>query len=294
MKQNKSKATLIIAIILGISVVALTVAFLAQKQKADELLNELNKSNSEKTEVTEELQNMLTQYDNLKSNNDTLNQRLAQEQTKIKKLLKEIKKVKYSNKIALEQYKKETQTLRQIMRSYIVQIDSLNTLNKNLIAENNEVKNKYQAIQEEKQELIHVSDSLSGKVAEAQQLLVGDLSIVGLNKRNKETMRISRILKFKTCFRIKENKIAHKGIHKAYVRIVMPDESVLFESSENLFKYQDKQIVYSAMREFNYQGKELNLCVYYKHQTPQLVSGEYGVDIFIDEVKTNSATFILK
>ena len=73
MKQNKSKATLIIAIILGISVVALTVAFLAQKQKADDLYTELNKSNSEKTEVTGELQKMLSQYDNLKSNNKRTN-----------------------------------------------------------------------------------------------------------------------------------------------------------------------------------------------------------------------------
>jgi len=294
MKQNKSKKTLIIAIILGISVVALAIAFLVQKQKADDLFVELNKSNSEKTEVTGELQKMLSQYDNLKTNNDTLNQRLNTEQTKIKKLLKEIKKVKYSNKLALKQYKKETQTLRHIMRSYIVQIDSLNTMNKNLIAENNEVKNKYQAVQQEKQELIHVSDSLSDKVAEAQQLLVGNLSIIGLNKRNNETMRISRIIKFKTCFTIKENKIAHKGAHKAYVRIVMPDETVLFESSEDLFQYQDKQIVYSAMRDFDYQGKETNICVYYKHENPILVAGEYGVDIFIDGVKTNSGTFILK
>ncbi len=294
MEQKQTKTSKIIVLLLAIMVIVVSIAFYMQKQRADDLLTELNKSNSDKTEVTAELQEMLAQYEGLKSDNDTLNKHLNKEQAKIKKLLKEIKRVKYSNKFALKEYKRETETLRKIMRSYIVQIDSLNTLNQNLVAENKQVKSQYEAVNEEKNTLLQVTDSLSGKVAEAQQLLVGNLFITGLNKRDRETNKIARIVKFKTCFQVKENKVAKEGAHQAYIRISMPDKSILYKSNEDLFDYQGEKIVYTAARQFDYQGKEMNLCVYYKHQTPPLVRGNYHVDIFIDGIRTNSASFELR
>jgi hypothetical protein len=267
--------------------------WLQEKNKKLEVISELEKTDSEKTQVTSELENMLFQYEDLKTNNDSLNLKLESEQEKIKQLLKEIKQVKYSNKLALEQYKKETETLRAIMRSYIIQIDSLNTMNQNLLAENKEVKNMYQEAQEEKEVLLSVTDSLSSRVAMAEQLLVKSLFISGLNKRDNETNRVERIEKFKTCFSIKDNKLATKGKHLAYIRISMPDKSVLYESEENLFNFKGDDIVYTAFREFDYQGTETELCIYYKHVTPTLVKGTYHVDIFIDGERVNSASFEL-
>lgn len=123
---------------------------------------------------------------------------------------------------------------------------------------------------------------------------MGNLFVTGLNKRDKETNRVSRIVKFKTCFRIKENKLARKGIHTAYVRIAMPDKSILYNSAENLFDYQGEKIVYTAMRQFDYQNKDMDLCIYYKHETPELVQGIYHVDVFLDGTRITAGEFQLK
>lgn len=291
--MNNSSVFKVLSAVFFISTLLFSFLWMQEKNKKKEVIYELEKTNSEKTQVTSDLENMLYQYEELKTNNDSLNVKLTNEQEKIKKLLKEIKQVKYSNKLALEQYKKETETLRTIMRSYIVQIDSLNTMNQNLIAENKEVKTKFEEAQEEKQVLLSVTDSLSSRVAMAEQLLAKDLTISGLNKRDNETNRIERIEKFKTCFSIKDNKLATKGKHVAYIRISMPDKSVLYESEEDLFDYKGEKIVYTATREFEYQGTETDLCIYYKHVTPALTKGTYHVDIFIDGERVSSATFEL-
>ncbi|MCK5536569.1 MAG: hypothetical protein KAI79_07065 [Bacteroidales bacterium] len=292
--MNSSTIYKITSLILAIGLIALAFFFFQEKKHSSELLSELEKTDSEKTQVTSDLEKMLFQYDDLKTNSDSLNVQLAIEQKKIKNLLKNIKNVKYSNKQAIEQYKKETETLRNIMRSYIVQIDSLNTMNKSLIAENKEVKSQYESVQEEKNILLLVTDSLTGRVAEAEQLLVKGIFISGLNKRDKETDNVERIEKFKTCIDIRENKLAKKGNHTAYIRISMPDKSVLYESSEDLFLYKGDNIVYTAYREFDFDGKDKNICIFYKHVNPPLTGGNYNVDIFIDNERVSSASFQLK
>ena len=60
---------------------------------------------------------------------------LEKERTRIVKLLS----INASNVQLIKKYKSEITTMREIMKSYIVQIDSLNTRNKILVAENTEI-----------------------------------------------------------------------------------------------------------------------------------------------------------
>ncbi|MFA7252217.1 MAG: hypothetical protein WC056_08725, partial [Bacteroidales bacterium] len=85
--------------------------------------------NLEKEELTQQTIQLRSEYDALSSTNDTLNLRLTEEREKIDLLIERINKTEATNRTRIREYEKELGTLRSIMRSYIHQIDSLNTLN---------------------------------------------------------------------------------------------------------------------------------------------------------------------
>ncbi|HQH41095.1 MAG TPA: hypothetical protein PK825_05070, partial [Bacteroidales bacterium] len=74
------------------------------------------------------------------------------QQDRIKKLLA----INATNVEKINLYKKELVTLREIMKSYIVQIDSLNRRNMQLVEENEEVKERLDQARKSNEELTQV------------------------------------------------------------------------------------------------------------------------------------------
>ena len=85
---------------------------------------ELKEKSDEKEKVQAELETLLADYNTLQTDNKQINAELEGEKEKIKQMLEEIKNIKSANYYQIAEYKKELNTLREIMRSYIVQIDS--------------------------------------------------------------------------------------------------------------------------------------------------------------------------
>ena len=293
--QTKKKLSLqmIILIIMALVVVFLLVDKLLQKKKTDNIIVQLTESNTEKQSISEELKGLYQQYEGLKTNNDTINSKLIQEQTKIKDLMEQLKYVQISNEVKIKEYKKELNTLRQIMRSYIVQIDSLNTKNQLLTAENKDVKTKYQSVLTEKQGISTERDSLAGTVQKASTLKAINMLAIGINIRGKETNKVSNLDKIKVCFTIDENIIASKGNKIVYLRIAKPDKYVLKESEYDLFEFEGKEIAYTAKREMNYKGDQADICIYWK-KAEELLPGLYYVDVFTDGKRIGTMAFSLK
>ncbi len=291
--QKKSKIQAIILIVLALAVVLLLIDKILQKSKTDDIIVELTESNTEKQNISEELKGLYQQYEGLKTDNDTLNSKLNEEQTKIKELMEELKYVQISNATKIKEYKQELNTLRQIMRSYIVQIDSLNTKNQMLTAENKDVRNKYQNVLTEKKDLSSERDSLAGTVQKASTLKAVNMLATGVNIRGKETNKISNLDKIKVCFTIDENVIASQGNKTIYLRIAKPDKYVLIESEYNLFDFEGKQIAYTAKRDIVYKGDQTDICIYWK-KSEELMAGLYYVDVFADGKRIGTMAFSLK
>lgn len=140
--KNKKLVIIIAALI----VVVAGVSFLA--------FNEFRKNREmtevfavEKEEMENEYSTFATQYDELQVqiNNDSLREKLESEKLKTQRLLEELRQVKSSNAAEIIRLKKELKTVRAVLRSYVMQIDSLNRLNAALMVENQEVKSKYTA-----------------------------------------------------------------------------------------------------------------------------------------------------
>jgi len=291
--QKKSKVQSIILIILALGIIGLVIDKILQKNKTDEIIVELTESNTEKQNISDELKGLYQQYDGLKTDNDSINVKLGVEQTKIKKLMEELKYVQISNATKIKELKQEVSTMRTIMRSYIVQIDSLNTKNQQLTVENKDVKNKYQTALSEKKGLSSERDSLAGTVQKAATLKAINMIATGINIRGKETNKISNLDKIKVCFTVDENIIASKGNKTVYLRIAKPDKYVLIESEYNLFEFEGKQIAYSAKRDIVYKGDQTDICIYYK-KTEELIPGLYYVDLFADGKRIGTMAFSLK
>ncbi len=290
-KTNNIKVFIIIA--LAISIILLVIDRFNQTSKTNIIIEDLENTNTEKVKIDKELKDMVVQYDNLKTNNDTLNAQLNKEQEKVKEIIKKLKYVRASNSGQVKIYKAELETLRKIMRSYIVQIDSLYTKNKALISENKQVRNQYQQAVDANEDLSYERDSLAGTVKMASALKAVNIKAIGLNERNKETNRINKLFKIKICCTIDENNITEKGSKYVYIRIVKPDKYIIVESEDNLFDFEGKQIAYTSRSSIYYSGKKTDMCIYWK-KSETLKPGLYYADIFTENQKIGTMAFRLK
>ncbi|HUW06613.1 MAG TPA: hypothetical protein VMW01_10145 [Williamwhitmania sp.] len=262
----------------------------AEKKQSEVIQYQLNE---EKDSIESNLNNLYSDYKNLESNNDSINNQLAVERGKIQGLLAQMKQEKAINYQKIKDYQKELGTLRSIMKSYIQQIDSLNTMNQALIAENVKVKEESGMTKMANQELSQKNEELSSKVQKGSIIKARDIAATLINKRGKTVTRARRIDKIKVCFTLVENDIAQAGLRDVYVRITGPDKYVLAKSETDLFDYQGQKIVFSAKREIDYQNKDVDLCIFYDNNG-DLVSGSYDVNIFTDGMQIGTTQFMIK
>jgi hypothetical protein len=236
-----------------------------------------------------ELREIYVEYDSLKSENDTMNLKLQAEQDRIERLLK----INANNVYKIRMYEKELQTIRKVLRSYVVQIDSLNMANQELRAQNIEVRQQLHRSESEKAELSQVRDELSSKVEMASILNAKNIVITALrNEKGRETDRYDKTIQLRICFTLRENPILEPGPRMIYMRIARPDD-VILTSGVNFFDFEGQQIVYTASREVSYENVDVDLCIYWQNDG-LLIPGTYSVNLYAGGHVIGSTTFALK
>lgn len=285
-QKNKSGLMFILFLVIGLLVVV-TWLYIDQRQTTDEIETALT---AEKDSLQSHLVQLRDDYDELMTDNDSLNAHLTEEKEKIDDLLAEIKTVKATNYAKIKQLQNELGTLREVAKSYVRQIDSLNTMNQELVAENIKVKNEIKEVTNAKVELEEKNKDLSGKVELASTLGTEKLKAYPINKRGKENSKINKIAKIKVEFTVKENVLAEKGERDIYIRIAGPDDYILAKSEEDLFEYQGQQIVYSAKRPVDFMGEDLDVVVFWDNNGA-LITGTYEVYIFADGAEIGNTQF---
>ena len=244
--------TLIIVLVIGLGAVSF---LLFRSHTANQEMQQLFEV--EKEELENEYSSFATQYDELqiKINNDSLYEKLEQEKLRTQRLLEELRQVKSTNAAEIMRLRKELKTVRAVMRTYIIQIDSLNRVNQQLASENQTVKKKYSEATQQISSLSEEKKSLNEKVTLASQLDATHITITPTNKRGKKTTRIKRITRFDIGFTIVKNITAQTGQRAIYVRITKPNQEVLTKSASNTFPYEDRNIAYSIKKYIEYTGR---------------------------------------
>jgi Tfp pilus assembly protein PilN len=284
-KKSTPVGMIVTSIVLGVALVFLIFMYFEKKNKMIEMETALTQ---EKDSLANELRHMVVAFDTLKTNNDTLKAGVEKQKNKIIQLLS----VNASNVRLIKSYKNEITTMRDIMKSYIVQIDSLNTRNKMLTSENTEIKQQITEVRNTNTELSKVKEELSTKVEVASIIQAKNITAVSLNKKRKETTRIGNLDKLRICFTLRENPLAKPGQKDVYMRVIRPDSLVVTGSPDNLFEYKGNKIIFSANRQVDYMNQDIEVCIYMDNKGDFII-GNYSVELYLENNIIGRTNFML-
>ena len=287
--KPKKRSTTLLMVVIGLLTVVITVLGVMLYQNSQKYNEEKQLIVEEKMDLERQLNEMIIEYDDLKTGNDSINSLLLTEQNKIQRLLK----IDASNAQKIKMYKQELETLRKVMRSYIVQIDSLNTRNRELTAENIQVRTQLEQVELDRDALTQEKEDLSSQVAIASVLNAKNIVAEGLNKRSKPNDKSQKIEKVRVCFTIRENAIASAGKKIIYLRIIRPDDVVLTAGGSTMIEVNGEQLVYTTYRELEYENQDIDMCIFWD-KTEELIPGTYAVHLLAEEHEIGTTTFDLK
>lgn len=291
---------LIAVIALGLTTIILGILVIVQSQTVEEQTGSISGLEVEKLQLQTDLQDMLIQYDTVTVANEQLSAEITAQQEQIREMLKEIEKHK-DDAYIISKLKKEATTLRDIMKGYLVTIDSLNTLNQDLIRDNEYLANELTDAKVKTQELESSKQNLESIVATGSILQTLEISAVGLRIRSngtqKETNRANKTEIIRTCAKIGENRIAQSGKKEIYLRIISQNGIVLqSEANGNQqFNFNGVSGKYSVKRSFDYKNASTDVCVFFNIPEDLEVSeGNYIVEMYEGGALIGKTDFDLK
>ena len=254
---------------------------LRQKTEIKEIVEQME---FEKEQLEDEYEELAIQFDGYQTpdiHNDSLVQLLSQEKQRVQDLLEELRITKVTNARRIAELKKELATVRQVMVSYVQQIDSLDRTNKRLVKENQQVKQQYQEVARQAQQLEEERTQLAEVVSRASMLEISQFAMTMLNKNDRKTTSYSKIQKLQFDYVIARNITNKPGMKTLYMRITRPDGEVMQKSVNDVFRFESGEIAYSIAKDFEYAGEETSGTLYWLVEEILQV-GIYNADFFVD------------
>ncbi len=267
----------IVIIILAVILAALSILYfnIHRQQQAEYDLLVIDRDS-----IQSNLSDLMADFDDLQISNDTLSLQMGIERQRADSLMKRLQQERSWSYSKIKQYEKEVATLQNIMRGYIRQIDSLNTLNKQLIDENVSYRKEITTATMRAEMAEEKAQELDNKVRQGSVIYARSIRLVALNGRGKEVSRIKNAERLRVDFTMTANALAMPGEKTVYVRITSPDGYVLSSESVPTFEFEGERISYSASRDVDYQNEDLNVGIFYTGSG--FIAGTYVVQLYCD------------
>jgi hypothetical protein len=249
----------------------------------------------EKESLSDEYKELSLQYEGYKFSvgNDSLLALLNTEQEKVQRLQEELRTVKSTNVRRINELKKELETLRKIMRNYVIQIDSLNAVNQQLKDENRQVTQKYQQASSQAARLSKEKEQLTERVQMASRLDAVNIQASLLTSKGKNAKKINKAAQLMLTFIISKNITAPVGEQIVYVRLMKPDDDILTKPNSGYFQFENREIMYSMKKPIEYDGEEQSIVMYWDIEE-YLSPGNYRADIFAGGNLIGRKSFMLE
>jgi len=279
----------IVIVILSVILVALSALYFSihrQQMIDNELLQ------ADRDSIASDLGHLMDDYDNLQIANDTISANLTTERQRADSLMERLRKERSWNLAKIKQYEKEVGTLRTIMRGYIKQIDSLNTLNKQLIEQNVSYRKEITSAQLRADMAEEKAAELDNKVRVGSVIRARDIRLAALNDKSKPVSRIKNARRLRVDFVLSANDLAAPGNKAIYVRITSPDGYVLTTDAAPTFEFEGERLPYSAMREVDYQNQDLEVGIYFN--STGFTSGAYRIQLYCEGRAIGAAEAFMK
>ena len=220
-------------------------------------------------------ESLVTELQELKDRNDTM---MVKYQEAVV-MLEQLQKEKTYNYNQLAKYKREVETLRGVMKGYLRQIDSLNTINNNLQAQNVAYKKEISTAQLRADVAEERADELGAKVRIGSVIRASGIRMAALNDKSKEVRNVKKATRLRVDFELTANELAEPGEKSIYVRITPPDGYVLAQDGL-FFTFEGDEMDASAVRKVDYQNQSVPVSIFYDGS--HFEKGTYTVDIYID------------
>ena len=237
------------------------------------------------SDLKTDFQNMLKTYDALIMKDESKADSLNIQKDKIQKLINEINSNKKMSASQLFQLRKENETLRSIMKSYVMQIDSLNTLNLKLTSDLDQTTSKLTSTAVERDQYKQDAEEKSEQVKKGSRLQAYNFSSAGLkmklNNTTEPTNRARAVVQMQSAFTISENPITAPGKKSVYMQIINPDGKTLQSKSSNTITTDLGTIAFSDKKEIDYQNQRVDLSIFYDLKGEEALKGNYCEGILI-------------
>jgi len=249
-------------------------------------------------DLKSDFQQMLNTYDALKVKDSTQAIQVQEQKTKIQTLINQLNSGKKLSAQQIYTLKKENETLRNIMKGYVKQIDSLNTMNVKLSTDletktqelnvTSTERDQYRAQAEESATLVK-----KGSKLQALGFNSGALRMK-LNNTTEPTNKAKSAIQLKSAFTISANSLAKAGNRRVYLQITTPDGRILQGKENYVVNTDSGNIPYSDKKDVDYNNENLDVTIYYDLKEGEAVKGNYKIKIICDGQTIGSDSFTLK
>ena len=253
----------------------------------------VNQLEGEKEELAQQMVALQNDFSSLSSDYESINHQLDTSREQVAMLIEKLSKTEATNRAKIRQYEKELGTLRTIMKGYIVQIDSLNTLNKRLTAEAAAARREAEESRRVNQQLTAQVDNLSSQVSAGKVLRARAISLTGYYSNDRAGDRHRRVRYMVAALSLVENSLADRGPLRVYVRVKDPEGVLLMNNESTEFTVGGQTLQASASREVDYEGAEVDLSIYI-NDTGEFMKGAYTLEVYTTQSLLGRAECLLR
>jgi len=295
-EQTSTSRPKILMILLVIVIIVLLIWIFFQRNHLNKLVAD---KELEKTELRYELDSLIKEHNQIKEVYGTLSDSLSAKDSIIQANAIEIRRL-LDTEWEYNKARKRIASLQKIAQGYVHQLDSLYTINRELTAENEKIRQDFRIEQNRTQTLIKDKEQLSEKMNQAAFIKAYDVTATTykLKGGDKEVLtdKASRTDRVRVCFTIGENPLVQSGKKIIYIRISRPDNVVVIKSKYDTFIFNGQTVSYSIREDIDYTGRSMNLCLNWTKRNTDVpaMKGKYNVTVFTEDKEIGSGTFELK
>ncbi len=286
--ENKKKKQQPIWLYALLGVLAVALVFLAVRNaslKTDKEALEAEKE-LQRMDFQAEVDSLMKVHNELKENYGELSQELAEKDSIIQADAVEIKKL-LDSQWEYNRVKKKLAQLQEISQRYVRQMDSLYTVNRELVAENERIREEFQAERRQNTNLTRQKEELTNKVNQAATLKLYNYTAQAVRFKggSKETPtdKANRAERIRIDFTVAANDLIQPGTKLFYVRIADPRRAIISKGAGDEYSFQSngETLQFTEKVRVNYDGKETPVRAYYvKPDAFEMMPGTYFIDVY--------------
>ena len=284
--RKRSNQPIWLYAILGLLVIGLVVSLVSRSSlKSDKEALEAEKE-MQRLDFQAEVDSLMKVHNELKESYGELSLELAEKDSIIQADAVEIKKL-LDSQWDYNRIKKKVAALQDISQRYVRQMDSLYTVNRELVAENERIREEFQAERRQNTNLTRQKEELTNKMNQAATMRISNYRAKAVrfkgSGKESDTDRASRAERIRIDFNVAANELIEPGTKMFYVRIADPKRAIISKGSgdEYSFKSNGETLQFTEKVRVNYDGTETAVRAYYvKPDAYELMPGTYFIDVY--------------